>query len=107
MENQPRVGAVEPLLKHKKLQYRYLVAFSYIVIYRVDEDNDKVSDSKDACPSVPGLWAFKGCPDSDVAGFEDMQDNCPLEAGTAEFRGCPDIDGNNIIANEDIVPAYP
>lgn len=46
LENQPRFGAVEPLLKHKKLQYRYLVAFSYKVIYRVDEDNDKVVVSR-------------------------------------------------------------
>ncbi|MBS1554031.1 MAG: type II toxin-antitoxin system RelE/ParE family toxin [Bacteroidetes bacterium] len=46
LENQPRFGAVEPLLKHKKLQYRYLVAFSYKIIYRVDENNDKVVVSR-------------------------------------------------------------
>jgi outer membrane protein OmpA-like peptidoglycan-associated protein len=72
-----------------------------------DEDNDKVSDRKDACPSVPGLWAFKGCPDTDGDGIEDMQDNCPQEAGTAEFRGCPDKDGDKIIDKEDSCPELP
>src|SRR5690606_30092171 len=29
-----------------------------------DRDNDQVSDKKDACPDTPGVWAFKGCPDT-------------------------------------------
>ena len=69
-----------------------------------DEDNDKVSDKKDVCPSVPGIWAFKGCPDTDGDGIEDMLDNCPREAGLAEFKGCPDKDGDKIIDSEDKCP---
>ena len=31
----PKSGAVEPLLRHKKGEYRYVIAWSYKVIYRV------------------------------------------------------------------------
>ena len=35
LETQPKMGQVEPLLKHKKSEYRYLVAWSYKIIYHV------------------------------------------------------------------------
>ena len=35
LENHPKIGQVEPLLKHKKSEYRYLVVWSYKIIYRV------------------------------------------------------------------------
>jgi outer membrane protein OmpA-like peptidoglycan-associated protein len=69
-----------------------------------DQDNDKVSDGKDACETVPGVWAFKGCPDSDSDGIQDMNDNCPQEAGLAEFQGCPDRDGDKVPDKDDNCP---
>ncbi len=35
LETHPKIGQVEPLLKHKKSKYRYLVVWSYKIIYRV------------------------------------------------------------------------
>ena len=37
-----------------------------------DIDGDKVSDELDECEVVPGLWEFKGCPDSDHDGIKDI-----------------------------------
>lgn len=31
----PKSGAIEPLLKHKKAEYRYVVVWSYKIIYKV------------------------------------------------------------------------
>ena len=35
LETHPKSGQIEPLLKHKKSEYRYLVVWSYKIIYRV------------------------------------------------------------------------
>ena len=43
LESTPRIGQVEPLLEHKKSEYRYLVVWSYKVIYKVEEDRVVVS----------------------------------------------------------------
>ena len=69
-----------------------------------DQDKDKVSDLKDDCITVPGIWAFKGCPDSDGDGLMDKDDECPEVAGLAEFKGCPDKDGDKIIDKLDDCP---
>jgi len=69
-----------------------------------DTDGDKIFDKEDACPEVPGLLQFKGCPDSDGDGIEDSKDACPNEAGLAEFNGCPDTDGDGIMDKEDACP---
>lgn len=69
-----------------------------------DGDGDGVSDRKDECPAIPGLWAFKGCPDTDGDGIEDRADNCPNEAGPRETRGCPDTDGDGIFDKNDACP---
>lgn len=69
-----------------------------------DTDGDKIFDKEDACPEVPGLPQFKGCPDSDGDGIEDSKDACPNEAGLAEFNGCPDTDGDGIPNKEDACP---
>lgn len=69
-----------------------------------DEDHDKVSDELDECDIVPGVWAFKGCPDTDGDGIKDTDDNCPEVAGPVEFKGCPDTDGDKIIDREDACP---
>ena len=39
----PQRGAIEPLLTHKKTEYRYLVVFSYKIIYRVDKEKVVIS----------------------------------------------------------------
>ncbi len=69
-----------------------------------DIDNDLVSDKKDLCVDVPGVWAFKGCPDSDGDGIQDSEDECPNEPGLAEFNGCPDTDGDGIPDKDDDCP---
>jgi len=37
LENFPQLGTKEPILLHKKLVYRFLVAWSYKIIYRVSK----------------------------------------------------------------------
>jgi len=69
-----------------------------------DSDGDKVSDKVDECNTVPGVWAFKGCPDSDMDGIKDIEDHCPMEAGLKEFNGCPDKDGDKIPDKDDLCP---
>ena len=69
-----------------------------------DTDDDGIYDKDDACPEVPGLEAFNGCPDSDGDGIEDSKDTCPNVAGLAEFDGCPDSDGDGVSDNNDNCP---
>jgi len=69
-----------------------------------DTDGDGIQDKKDACPEVPGLEAFNGCPDSDGDGVQDSEDSCPDVAGLAEFKGCPDSDGDGVSDNNDRCP---
>jgi len=69
-----------------------------------DTDGDGIYDKDDACPDVPGLEAFNGCPDSDNDGIEDSKDDCPNEAGLAEFNGCPDTDGDGVADKDDNCP---
>jgi outer membrane protein OmpA-like peptidoglycan-associated protein len=69
-----------------------------------DRDGDHVQDSEDRCPDVPGLKELLGCPDKDGDGITDMDDMCPDTAGTAEFKGCPDTDGDKVIDRLDLCP---
>ncbi|MDH3323799.1 MAG: thrombospondin type 3 repeat-containing protein, partial [Flavobacteriaceae bacterium] len=69
-----------------------------------DTDGDGIYDKDDACPDVPGLVAFNGCPDTDGDGIEDSKDDCPNEAGLAEFNGCPDTDGDGVADKNDKCP---
>jgi outer membrane protein OmpA-like peptidoglycan-associated protein len=76
-----------------------------ILYHRVkDKDKDKVSDKMDECKTVPGAWAFLGCPDTDGDGIPDSEDACVTVAGLKEFKGCPDTDGDKIIDSEDTCP---
>lgn len=43
LEQNPGMGTREPLLKHKKSEYRFLVAWSYKIIYRVEKDRAIIS----------------------------------------------------------------
>lgn len=69
-----------------------------------DIDGDLVSDKVDECLVVPGVWEFKGCPDTDRDGIKDMDDHCPNEAGLPQFNGCPDKDGDGIPDKDDKCP---
>ena len=72
-----------------------------------DTDGDGIYDDEDACPEVPGLPEFNGCPDSDGDGIEDSKDACPNEAGLPEFMGCPDSDGDDVPDKDDACPDVP
>ncbi|MES2681213.1 MAG: DUF5723 family protein [Bacteroidota bacterium] len=69
-----------------------------------DRDGDKVSDRKDNCKDVPGVWEFKGCPDKDGDHIPDTEDKCPDIPGIKEMQGCPDKDGDGITDAEDACP---
>ncbi|MDX1277319.1 OmpA family protein [Oceanihabitans sediminis] len=69
-----------------------------------DTDGDGIYDKDDACPEVPGLPEFNGCPDTDGDGIEDAKDDCPNEAGPAELNGCPDTDGDGVADKDDKCP---
>jgi OOP family OmpA-OmpF porin len=66
-----------------------------------DKDDDGIYDKDDACPDVPGLKQFNGCPDTDGDGITDASDACPEVAGPAENQGCPDTDGDGIVDKDD------
>ena len=72
-----------------------------------DRDGDHVSDDKDRCIDVPGVWEFYGCPDRDGDHVEDKDDQCPDEPGLPEFHGCPDRDGDKIPDKDDACPDVP
>ena len=69
-----------------------------------DTDKDGIPDNKDACPEVPGLKEFNGCPDTDGDGIADKDDACPQVKGPKEFNGCPDTDGDGIPDKDDACP---
>ncbi len=69
-----------------------------------DTDGDGIYDKKDACPEVPGLAEFNGCPDSDGDGIKDSDDACPNVAGLAAMNGCPDSDGDGVADKDDMCP---
>ena len=75
-----------------------------IVEKPIDTDGDGIYDLDDACPTVPGLAQFNGCPDTDGDGIEDSKDDCPTIPGLAEFNGCPDRDGDGIPDAKDACP---
>ena len=43
LEITPKIGQSEPLLKHKKSEYRYIIVWSYKIIYRLDKDKVVIS----------------------------------------------------------------
>jgi OmpA-OmpF porin, OOP family len=56
-----------------------------------DTDKDGIPDSEDACPLIPGIAKYHGCPipDRDGDGVNDEEDACPDIAGPASNHGCP------------------
>ncbi len=69
-----------------------------------DKDGDHIKDSEDKCPDVAGVKELQGCPDRDGDGITDLEDKCPDDKGLAEFSGCPDTDGDKIIDKDDECP---
>ena len=69
-----------------------------------DKDKDGVSNRKDVCRKVPGVWEFKGCPDRDADGVQDSEDACADVPGLIELQGCPDADADGIIDKDDLCP---
>ncbi|MCG1035372.1 OmpA family protein [Polaribacter sargassicola] len=69
-----------------------------------DSDGDGVIDSEDACPEVPGLAIMNGCPDTDGDGIADKDDACPEAKGTKANNGCPDTDGDGVVDKDDLCP---
>ncbi len=69
-----------------------------------DRDGDHIQDKDDKCPDVAGVKELQGCPDRDGDGITDLEDNCPDDKGLVEFKGCPDRDGDKIIDKEDECP---
>jgi outer membrane protein OmpA-like peptidoglycan-associated protein len=74
-----------------------------------DTDGDGIIDPDDACPTVPGLAQFKGCPDTDKDGIQDSEDKCPTVPGLPKYQGCPipDTDGDGLNDEEDKCPTVP
>lgn len=69
-----------------------------------DKDGDHIPDKDDKCIDVPGTKEMNGCPDRDGDGITDLEDNCPDDKGLVEFKGCPDKDGDKIIDKDDECP---
>jgi OOP family OmpA-OmpF porin len=69
-----------------------------------DRDGDGILDDYDACPDIPGLAIFSGCPDTDGDGVQDSRDDCPDVAGLVYLNGCPDRDGDGIPDHKDECP---
>ena len=76
-----------------------------------DTDGDGIVDSKDKCPTVPGVAKYDGCPipDTDGDGINDENDKCPTVKGLARYHGCPipDTDGDGINDEEDSCKTVP
>jgi outer membrane protein OmpA-like peptidoglycan-associated protein len=72
----------------------------------VDTDRDGIPDFRDACPNIPGIIAFDGCPDSDGDSIPDLQDQCPFKSGLVKYNGCPipDSDGDGVNDETDQCP---
>ncbi|MFY0607286.1 MAG: type II toxin-antitoxin system RelE/ParE family toxin [Cyclobacteriaceae bacterium] len=43
LEETPKMGKIEPLLEHKKSEYRFLIVWSYKIIYRLAKDKVVIS----------------------------------------------------------------
>ena len=92
--------------KREKSGLDLYFGFSYGLIRKKlkDRDKDEVSDKRDFCKDVPGVWDLRGCPDSDGDGIEDRIDECPYAKGEARYFGCPDRDSDGIPDKADECP---
>ncbi len=97
-------GVFKWISKVSNLGYGYEEAIGYCVDPEIVNDKDGIYDNQDACPEVPGLKQFKGCPDTDGDGIVDASDACPDAAGSVAMNGCPDTDGDGVADKEDACP---
>ncbi len=102
---------IAPYLSKKKTIYGadfYLQA-KIPIFYKEpkDKDKDKVSNKKDHCIDIPGVWEFLGCPDRDGDHVQDSEDICPDVPGLKQFNGCPDRDGDGVVDSQDACPDIP
>jgi OOP family OmpA-OmpF porin len=76
-----------------------------------DTDGDGIVDLEDACPTIPGVAHYHGCPvpDRDGDGINDEKDSCPDVPGILRYKGCPipDRDGDGINDEIDHCPDTP
>lgn len=76
-----------------------------------DSDGDGIFDSRDKCPTIPGVAKYEGCPvpDTDKDGVFDDKDKCPEQPGYPELDGCPypDRDRDGVTDNKDRCPDEP
>jgi outer membrane protein OmpA-like peptidoglycan-associated protein len=83
------------------------VRFGLLNKHLKDDDKDKVSNRKDDCKDLAGVWEFKGCPDTDGDGIKDLDDLCPNAAGPKANEGCPDTDKDGLFDYLDECPEVP
>lgn len=103
-------NSLMPLLSNKDiygLDFHFMLKVPILYGKPKDKDHDKVSDKKDHCKDVAGVWEFMGCPDRDGDHIQDKDDACPDDPGLPEFNGCPDRDGDKIIDRLDACPDDP
>jgi OOP family OmpA-OmpF porin len=69
-----------------------------------DTDGDGIYDINDACPTVPGVVKYRGCPipDRDGDGINDEEDKCPDVPGILKYQGCPIPDRDHDGINDEI-----
>jgi OOP family OmpA-OmpF porin len=77
-------------------------------VKKKDTDKDGIPDVEDACPLIPGVAKYHGCPvpDTDHDGIDDDHDSCRTVPGLARYHGCPipDRDGDGVNDEEDQCP---
>ncbi len=98
---------ITPLISKKDLygaDIYFMIKIPVMYKRPKDRDLDKVSDDKDECIDIAGVWEFAGCPDKDGDHIQDKNDACPDEAGLLELKGCPDKDGDKITDKTDACP---
>lgn len=102
---------------------RTVFSLEWTPAFDKDTDGDRIMDSEDACPTVPGIRTndrrTNGCPpppppksDRDADGITDDVDACPDVPGVASTdptkHGCPpDRDGDGIFDPQDACPDVP
>ena len=104
------LGFASPLTEKKQPKLAPLPVPPPPVVEK-DTDGDGIVDSKDKCPTVPGLAKYDGCPvpDTDGDGINDENDKCPTVKGLARYNGCPipDTDKDGINDEEDSCKTVP
>ena len=89
---------------HHGIGFKYYFGPAEPDTVTTDTDLDGIVDEFDACPTVPGVASFAGCPYTDGDGVQDSVDHCPIIPGLIELHGCPDSDNDGIADSVDDCP---